>query len=40
MEENKILVVDDNVDLAEAIADLLDIHRFDADVNETYIEIR
>ncbi len=32
MEENKILVVDDNVDLAEAIADLLDIHGYDVDI--------
>jgi DNA-binding response OmpR family regulator len=32
MEENRILVVEDNKDLAEAIADLLDIHGFEVDI--------
>lgn len=32
MEENRILVVDDNEDLAEAIADLLDIYGYDVDI--------
>ena len=32
LEKNKILVVDDNIDLAEAIADLLDIHGYHVDI--------